>query len=85
MELLNVRKVARLAGLEEIRNLHSGLGTLFGLISGRSGRLSGFNPLTGLTNHGGVASNLGNKIKEVAVSVWAVGRKTLIASVQVRS
>jgi hypothetical protein len=44
-----------------------------------------FNPFAIGTNESSVASNLRHKIKEVAVSIRAVGGKSLVAVVQVRS
>jgi hypothetical protein len=41
-------------------------------------------PLAISLNHGGVASNLGDKVEEVTVSVWAISGKPLIPGVEMR-
>lgn len=48
-------------------------------------RLGCFNPFAVGTNQGSVTSNLRHKIKEIPVSIRAIGGKSLVAVVQVRS
>jgi hypothetical protein len=46
--------------------------------------LGHLDPLAISLNHGGVASNLSDKVEEVTVSVWAIGGKSLIPGVEMR-
>ena len=49
------------------------------------GGTTGLGPVTRGANHGGVTSNLRDEIKEVPVSVRAVGGKSLVTIVEVGS
>jgi hypothetical protein len=64
-------------------SLQGGLLVLLGGLSlSVLGRLD---PLAISLNHGGVASNLGDKVEEVTVSVRAISGKALIPGVEMRS